>query len=223
MNDTASHADTGPVADSDPVADSGPVADSASVAETATDADVVVAPGDPVRSSAWLAWTVAVALALLAAFAFVQWRSVAVPAAAEDAAGVAAAAYVQRLANWDATAGLDETYNALIAGASETFAPQVDEVFGPGTRRDLVTIDAVSTGTVDEVLTGRLLEAEAGDTVQVVVFAEQLIVSGPTADPVARTDRVASLRMLRQDGVWFVDDLEMLSELERDPSTGGDR
>lgn len=164
-------------------------------------------------SSAWLAWTVAVALGLVAAVALVQWRAVTGPAGDVQDAGVAAAAYVQRLSNWDATDGLDETYTALVAGASDRFAPEIDEVFGPQVRAGLVAIDAVSTGTIEDVLTG-VLERGEPDAVTIVVFAEQFVVSGPTADPVARTDRVTRLRMVRADGGWLVDDLEMLSEVE---------
>ena len=166
--------------------------------------------GEEPRSTAWIAWTVAAALALVAGVAVVQWQAVAGPqAAVEDARG-AAVAYVEALSTWDAGTGLEPTYAALVAGATEDFVPEVDEVFGDEQREELVAVDAVSTGTIEDVLTG---EPESG-TVQVVVVVEQLVVTGPTADPAARTERVALLRMTEQDGRWLVDDLEMLSELE---------
>lgn len=164
----------------------------------------------PARSSAWIAWTVAVALAMVAAFAVVQWRAVAGPEATVADARAAAVSYVEVLSTWDASSGLEPTYAALVAGATEEFLPEVDEVFGDEQREELVAADAVSTGTIEDVLTG---EPESG-TVQVVVIVEQFVVTGPTADPAARTERVALLRMAEQDGQWLVDDLEMLSELE---------
>ncbi len=189
MVDHAEHHD-GPDADASPTAPSAPAATP--------------------RSSAWIAWTVAAALAVVAGFAVVQWRAVTGPAATVDAARDAAVAYVQTLSTWDASSGLEPTYAALVSGATEDFLPEVDEVFGAEQRAALVASDAVSTGTVEDVLTG---DAE-GDTVPVVVVVEQFVVTGPQADPLARTERVALLRMVEQDGSWLVDDLELLSELQ---------
>lgn len=167
-------------------------------------------PTTPTRSSAWIAWTLAAALAVVAAVAVVQWQAVAGPAATVDEARDAAVAYVRTLSTWDATTGLEPTYAALVAGATEEFLPEVDEVFGAEQRAALVASDAVSTGTVEDVLTG---DAE-GAAVPVVVVVEQFVVTGPQADPLARTERVALLRMVEQDGRWLVEDLELLSELQ---------
>lgn len=164
----------------------------------------------PPRSSAWIAWTLAVALAAVAAVAIVQWRSVAGPAAAVDEARDAAVAYVTTLSTWDASDGLEPTYAALVAGATEEFVPEVDEVFGNEQREQLVASDAVSTGTIEDVLTGDLEDTG----VPIVVVVEQFIVTGPSADPVARTERVALLQMVEEGGTWKVADLEMLSELQ---------
>ncbi len=161
-------------------------------------------------SSAWIAWTVAAALAVVAAVAVVQWRAVAEPAATVDAARDAAVGYVLTLSTWDASEGLEPTYAALVAGATEEFVPEIDQVFGAEQRAALVASDAVSTGTIEDVLTG---DAEGG-TVPVVVVVEQFVVTGPQADPLARTERVALVRMVEQDGTWLVDALEMLSELQ---------
>lgn len=167
-------------------------------------------PGAAARSSAWIAWTVAATLAVVAAVAVVQWQSIAGPAATVDEARDAAVAYVRTLSTWDATTGLEPTYAALVAGATEEFLPEVDEVFGAEQRAALVASDAVSTGTIEDVLTG---DAE-GDTVPVVVVVEQFVVTGPRADPLARTERVTLLRMVEQDERWLVEDLELLSELQ---------
>jgi len=164
------------------------------------------------HSTAWIAWTIAVALAVVAAVAVVQWQSVAQPVAAVDAASDAAVDYVVSLSTWDASEGLEPTYAALRAGATDDFAPEIDEVFGDQQREELVAIDAVSTGTINDVLTGRMQRGET-TSVQVVVIVDQFVVSGPTADPVARTQRVALLQMVRDGGTWLVNDLEMLSEL----------
>ena len=164
----------------------------------------------PRGSSAWIAWTLAVALALVAAVAVVQWRGVAGPAATVDAARDAAVAYVRTLSTWDAGDGLEPTYAGLVAGATEDFVPEIDEVFGPEQRQALVASDAVSTGTIEDVLTG---DAE-GEAVPVVVVVEQFVVTGPQADPLARTERVVLVRMVEQGGTWLVDELEMLSELQ---------
>lgn len=181
-------------------------------------------PGEPAapptgngRSTAWVAWTVAAALALVAGFAVVQWRSIAGPAAEVRAARTAAVDYVQTLSTWDAGTGLEPTYAALVAGATEDFLPEVDEVFGDQQREELVAADAVSSGTINDVLTG---EAGAG-SVQVVVIVEQFVVTGPSADPALRSERVALLQMVEQDGSWLVDDLEMLSEIEIDEEEQG--
>lgn len=162
------------------------------------------------RSTAWIAWTLAVALAAVAAVAFVQWRSIAGPAAAVDAARDAAIDYVTTLSTWDASDGLEPTYAALVAGATDEFHPEVDEVFGNEQREQLVASDAVSTGTIEDVLTGDLTDGQ----VAVVIVVEQFVVTGPSADPVARTERVALLQMVDDAGTWLVDDLEMLSELQ---------
>lgn len=193
----------------DPVRDEPEAPDAPDEPGTPTEGEEPAATGEP-RSSAWLAWTIAVALALVAAVAVVQWRTVAGPAAAVDEARAAAVDYVVTLSTWDASSGLEPTYAGLVEGATEEFAPEVDEVFGNEQRQELVEVDAVSTGTVEDVLTGALEDR----TVQVVVVVDQLVVTGPSADPVARTERVALLRMVDDGGRWLVDDLEMLSELQ---------
>lgn len=162
------------------------------------------------RSTAWIAWTLAVALAAVTAVTFVQWRSIAGPAAAVDAARDAAVDYVTTLSTWDASDGLEPTYAALVAGATDEFHPEVDEVFGNEQREQLVASDAVSTGTIEDVLTGDLTDGR----VAVVVVVEQFVVTGPSADPAARTERAALLQMVDEGGTWLVDDLEMLSELQ---------
>lgn len=168
------------------------------------------AGGSTPSSTAWIAWTVAAALLVVAAVALVQWRSVAGPQADVAAARDAAVDYVETLSTWDASSGLEPTYAALVAGATDDFVPEIDDVFGNDQREALVAADAVSTGTIEEVLTGELRDG----TVNVVVVVEQFVVTGPSADPVSRTDRVALLTMTDQTGTWLVDDLEMLSELQ---------
>lgn len=164
----------------------------------------------PARSTAWIAWTLVVALAAVAAVTFVQWRSVTGPAAAVDAARDTAVDYVTTLSTWDASDGLEPTYAALVAGATDAFLPEVDVVFGNEQREQLVASDAVSTGTIEDVLTGTLEDGR----VAIVIVVEQFVVTGPSADPIARTERVALLQMVDQGGTWLVDDLEMLSELQ---------
>lgn len=174
------------------------------------DAAVPATAADRPRSSAWFAWTVAAALAVVAVVAVLQWRGLAQPAATADAARDAAVDYVLTLSTWDAEEGLDATYQALVAGAADEFVAEVDEVFGAEQRAGLVAADAVSTGTIEDVLTG---QPESG-VVPVVVVVDQFVVTGPAADPLARTERVALLRMVEQDGRWLVADLEMLSEVQ---------
>lgn len=187
-----------------------PGPDDATRAEDAP-ADEATAAGG--RTTAWIAWTLVVALAVATALALVQWRQLAAPAEAVEAAQAAAVDYVRTLSTWDAGVGLEDTYASLVAGATDEFVPEVDDVFGDEQRESLVAVDAVSTGTVEDVLTGRLVEGDS-PTVQVVVIVEQFVVTGPSADPLARTERVALLRMARIGGEWLVDDLEMLSELQ---------
>lgn len=194
-----------PLEDPSSTDDPSPEAAAPNAAEPPT-ADTTAAPR---RSSAWIAWTVAVALAVVAGVAVMQWRAVAGPAETVDAARDAAVAYVRTLSTWDASEGLEPTYADLVAGATDEFVPEIDEVFGPEQRQALVASDAVSTGTVEDVLTG-----DAGDSVAVVVVVEQFVVTGPQADPLARTERVVLVRMVDQSGAWLVDDLEMLSELQ---------
>ena len=177
---------------------------------TDTTEEAVSTPSARSRSSAWIAWTLAAALAVVAAVAVVQWRSVAAPVEAAQAARDAAVDYVLTLSTWDASSGLEPTYAALVAGATDEFVPEVDEVFGDQQREELVAVDAVSTGTIEDVLTGD----PASGTTPVVVVVEQFVVTGPTADPAARSERVALLQMAEQDGTWLVADLEMLSELQ---------
>lgn len=190
-----------------------PVEEPASPDETSTEAAAPAsgdsAPTTP-RSTAWIAWTIALALAVIAGVAVMQWRAVAGPAETVDAARDAAVAYVRTLSTWDASEGLEPTYANLVAGATDEFVPEIDEVFGPEQRQALVASDAVSTGTVEDVLTG---DAEA-DGVAVVVVVEQFVVTGPQADPLARTERVVLVRMVDRSGAWLVDELEMLSELQ---------
>lgn len=180
------------------------------VAELDPDTEAEPSAPPPRRSSAWIAWTLVVALAVATALAVVQWRSLAGPAAAVDAASDAATDYVLTLSTWDASEGLEPVYAALVAGATEEFAPEVDEVFGDDRRAELVAADAVSTGSVEEVIDGQPAEG----AVSVVVIVEQLVVTGPRAEPVGRTERVVLLRMVDQSGEWLVDDLELLSELQ---------
>ena len=206
MTNDVTERDVGDTEVSDPGADD--------VGASATGVDDAEPTG---RSTAWIAWTVAAALAVVAGFAVVQWRSLAEPAQDVRAARTAAVDYVRTLSTWDASSGLEPTYAALVAGATEDFLPEVDEVFGDQQREELVAADAVSTGTIEDVLTG---EAGAG-AVQVVVIVEQFVVTGPAADPALRSERVALLQMVEQEGSWLVDDLEMLSEIEIDEEEQG--
>jgi hypothetical protein len=168
------------------------------------------------RSSAWIAWTVAVTMAIVTAFAVVQMRSVTGPADDLNSARAAAAEYVALLSSWDASDGLDDTYLSLRDGAAASFRAELDAVFGEQTRAELVAVDAVSAGTVtgvfgDEVDLG--LDG-APDTARVVVLVEQIVVTGPVADPAKQIERAAMVTLSRDGDRWLVTGLEMLSELE---------
>lgn len=162
------------------------------------------------RSTAWIAWTVAAALAVVAGVAIVQWQRLQGPLDTVAAAQGSAIAYTEVLTEWDAGNGLEQTYARLVSGATDEFVPEIDEVFSEEAREQLVSVDAVSDGTITEVLTSE----PSADGVDVVVVVEQFVVTGPSADPAVRTERVARFRMVDQGGRWLVADLQMLSELQ---------
>ncbi len=188
-----------------------------------TPEEAETAPAAASRSTAWIAWTVAVTMAIIAAFAVVQMRTVTGPADDLDSARAAAAEYVALLSTWDATDGLEDTYLALRDGAAPSFITELDDVFGEQTRAELVAVDAVSVGSVlgvfgDEVDGG--LEG-APDTARVIVLVEQIVVTGPIADAASQIERAAMVSLARDGERWLVTSLEMLSELEiADEETG---
>jgi hypothetical protein len=162
------------------------------------------------RSSARLPWTVAgialfvaIATAIGAAFLIADARR---PASDIAAVEQAAGQFTLALTNWDASAGMGETREELRAAGTESFAADVDDLFG-GTD-DLATLaelGARSTGEVRDVLVQRI---DGDQAVALAVVVQRVTTEVTEGEEVSL--RYAELSLVRDGGTWRVEQVDLV-------------
>lgn len=201
--------DTG---DLDHVADDDELA--ASSEDVTTDADRPD-PGPDRRRWLWLAapWVVTVLAVAVAVVATVRWQ--ALSSVERDAAGVerAAGEFLATLTNWDAVeGGMQDTREQLRAAGTPRFATDVDELFGTtGDLATLAELGARSEGEVRDVF----VQSLSGDDAEVLAVAVQRVVTDVTAGAEVSM-RFAQMQLVREDGTWLVDEVELLVDSLRE-------
>jgi hypothetical protein len=163
-------------------------------------------PARPGRLPAVLPW-VLVALAVLAAvFATWRWQELAAQERAREDVAASVSAFVTSLTTWDASAGMSEVREELRAGGTESFARDVDELFGSTEDlAGLAELGARSEGEVESVYV-QSLRGEVAEALAVVVQQ----VSTDTSDFPEVHRRFAEVVLQRVDGRWLVEDLQLL-------------
>jgi hypothetical protein len=122
--------------------------------------------------------------------------------AVESAAGQ----FAIELTTWDATDGMGDTREALREAGTATFAGDVDQLFG-GTD-DLATLEEIgarSVGEVEDVLVQRI----DGDRAEALAVVVQEVVTDITEGSEVSL-RYARLGLLREDGAWRIDAVELV-------------
>jgi hypothetical protein len=142
----------------------------------------------------------------VAAYTTWQWQQLAAAEQAREDVEVATMQFVTTLTNWDAGAGMVETREALRDAGTETFARDVDELFGTTEDlRGLADLGARSEGEIRDVFV-QSLDGDRAETFAVVL-------QQATTDTVEVPElhlRYASLALVQVDGRWLVDDLTLL-------------
>lgn len=155
----------------------------------------------------WIVATVAVLIALativVAAVLITQARGA---TAERDAVEQAAGQFALELTTWDASDGMGDTRESLREAGTETFAADVDQLFG-GTD-DLATLEelgARSEGEVRDVLV-QSLEGDEAEALAVVV--QRVTTEATEGEEVSL--RYALLTMRHDGGTWRVDAVELV-------------
>lgn len=159
------------------------------------------------RRLPWIVATVAVLVALativVAAVLITEARGA---DAERDAVEQAAGRFTLELTTWDASDGMGDTRESLREAGTETFAADVDQLFG-GTD-DLATLEelgARSEGEVRDVLV-QSLEGDEAEALGVVV--QRVTTEATEGEEVSM--RYALLTMQRDGGAWRVDAVELV-------------
>jgi hypothetical protein len=163
-------------------------------------------PGAELRSEVLVPWIVAVVALALAGFFFLQVRSAGQPAGDLSAVEETAGRFALELTNWDASDGMADTREALRDAGTETFAADVDELFGgTGDLAELEEIAARSEGEVEDVLV-QSIEDDRAQALAVVVQR----VSTELTDGAEVSLRYARLDLVHAGGDWRVDQVELV-------------
>jgi hypothetical protein len=162
----------------------------------------------------WLPWVLVVLAVALAAFSTWRWQELAGTERAREDVSAASSAFVTTLTTWDASAGMQTVRDELRDGGTETFARDVDELFGSTEDlRGLAELGATSEGTVEDVFVQRL----SGDVAETLVVVVQRVSTQASDFPEVHR-RFASLVLQHTDGRWLVEDLELL--VDTAPASG---
>jgi hypothetical protein len=159
----------------------------------------------------WIVVVLAVAVALVSTW---RWQELAGLERTRGDVAAATSGFVTTLTSWDATAGMTTTRDELQERGTETFARDVDDLFGSTEDlRGLEELGARSEGEVRDVYVQRL-DGDRAETLAVVV---QRVTTSEVTDPEVHL-RYAAVTLERIDGRWLVDDLELL--IDADPAGG---
>jgi hypothetical protein len=180
----------------------------------------------------WLPWLLVVLAIALAVLSTWRWQQLAADERAREDVSAATSSFVTTLTTWDASGGMQTVRDELRDGGTETFAQDVDELFGSTEDlRGLAELGARSEGTVEDVFVQRI----AGDVAETLAVVVQRVSTDASEFPEVHR-RFASLVLQRVDGRWLVEDLELLvdtapasgapaapsGEAEPDPEAGTD-
>jgi hypothetical protein len=158
------------------------------------------------RAAPWVLLVLALAVAVAST---VQWRSLAALEQERDAVERTAATFVLTLTTWDATEGMAATREELRESGTERFAGEVDELFG--TTEDLAGLEEVAASSQGEVRHAFVQEIDDDRALTLIVATQRL-----TADVVEGEEvsvRYAEVALVRSDGRWQVDDVELLVDV----------
>lgn len=155
----------------------------------------------------WIVATVAVLVAVATIVVAAVLIGEARGASAErDAVEQAAGQFALELTTWDASDGMGDTRESLREAGTETFAADVDQLFG-GTD-DLATLEelgARSQGEVRDVL----VQSVEGDEAEALAVVVQRVTTEATEGEEISL-RYALLTMRRDGGAWRVDAVELV-------------
>lgn len=162
-------------------------------------------PAAPRAARRWirlLPWLVAVLALAAAVYSTLQWRSLAAYQDQVATARTAAVGFVDDLANWDASDGLDDEIETLRAQGSGPFLDEIDLVFGGDDLAGQLEADGVAaSGDVEEAFVQDVEDGRAEVfTVVSVTYTSPEISSPP--EPVTFP---TSLELERgDDGQWMI-------------------
>lgn len=154
-------------------------------------------------------WLLVVALAVVAAVLFTQLRTAQDRAAQVDAVGEAAGLFARDLTSWDATDGMADTREELRARSTETFAAEVDQLFGGSD--DLAQLEELGARSESEV-TDVLVSRVDGDEAEALAVVTQRVTTEVTEGEEI-SQRYARMTMRRDGDGWRVEDLELAVDL----------
>lgn len=155
----------------------------------------------------WLPWAVAFVAVVVAVVTTVRWQALASEASTREDVAASAGGFMLDLTTWDASDGLADTREELRGSGTGRFVDEVDQLFGGPLGADLESADARSTGEVQDVFT----QSIDGDTAVVFAVALQRLESNLAPEPDI-TVRSARLTLERVDGVWLIENVELLSD-----------
>lgn len=186
--------------------------------DRATDASSSVARTDRGPRLPWIVAGVAIVVALaVLVVAFVLVEDARRPAADLETVEQTAGSFALALTTWDASDGMGDTREQLLGYGTETFAADVDDLFG-GTD-DLATlaeIGARSEGEVRDVL----VQALDGDEATALVVVVQRV-STEVTEGEETSLRYAELQLVR-DGEWRVDQVDLVVDLLQESAERAD-
>jgi hypothetical protein len=173
----------------------------------------------PPSRAAWVVATVAILVAIVATVvAVVLWQQQRGTAAAIDQVETSAGSFALALTTWDASDGMADTREQLREAGTETFAGDVDQLFG-GTD-DLATLEEIgarSEGEVQDVLVQRV----EGDEAEALAVVVQRVTTDIT-DGEEVSLRYARLGLLRDGGTWRIDSVDLIVDALQETAARSD-
>lgn len=165
--------------------------------------------GPPPRGGR-LPWIVATVAALVA-LATIVIAAVLITEARRPTADLAAVEqtagrFALELTTWDASDGMGDTRESLREAGTETFAADVDELFG-GTD-DLATLEEIGARSEGEVRDVFVQSLEGDEAEALAVVVQRVTTEATEGEEVSL--RYALLTMRRDGGAWRVDAVELI-------------
>jgi Mce-associated membrane protein len=179
-------------------------------------ADRTDGPGSRHRLRVLLPWILVVLAIAVAVASTWRWQELAALERTREDVAAASSQFVSILTTWDASAGMGGTRDDLREAGTEDFGRDIEELFG--TTEDLqglATLGARSDGEVRQVY----VQSLSGDRAESLVVVVQQVSTDEVEVPEIHL-RYASLGLLRVDGRWLVDDLELLLDTSPGADTG---